>query len=82
MAAFDEEVKKVLYTTMAGIRSRPGWDLSDPYTRLIVSRMNLLSLCEFILEADANENIELDLKRVVLGLMGTADFMEEGLTAV
>lgn len=53
-------------------------DTDDQLKRRIVYH-NLNALAQVILLADANPEMTLDLKRVALGILGTADWIAKGL---
>lgn len=50
--------------------------------KLMIVATNLESLANTFLLADEANEVDLDLKKVALGLMGTSDWVKEGLEVV
>lgn len=77
--AFDSEIYELLKGTyqVASFMNHP---YSEDQLKIKIVATNLRALVNtFLLAADHPEKIEVNFKQVALGILGTIDFLEEGL---
>lgn len=77
-ANFDGEITNILNSTFD-----LGSKMKSPFTpdqlKMAIVAMNLRALANTLLAADQDPGINVNVKQLVLGMLGTVDFLEEGL---
>lgn len=77
---FDQEISTILETTFQQALLISAGAHTPEQLRLMIVSTNLESLAKTFLIADNQpDTISLDLKKVALGLLGTADWIKDGL---
>lgn len=79
---FDETIKEYLDNALEQVMAMPTWTAPEYQARLAVLALNLRALANNFLVVDSADGaapLTLDLKKVALGILGTADFAEAGL---
>lgn len=75
---FDDEITTILTSTF-----QLGSKMKSPFTpdqlKMAIVAMNLRALANTLLAADQSEEIQVNVKQLVLGLLGTVDFLEADL---
>lgn len=78
-APFDEEIATMLEGAFRQALVIGGDAYSDDHIRLLILTTHLKSVVKVFLEADTNPDLQLDLKKVALGMLGSIDWIEQGL---
>ena len=77
---FDVEIRNLLNTAFQSALIIGGDAYSPEQIKLMIVATNLESLAKtFLLADDKPDEITLNLKQVALGLLGTSDWVKEGL---
>lgn len=83
MGAFDIEIRDTLeitYQAALALNKVQGSRYSPEQIKLMILVTTLTALSNTFLMADTeDEDIKLDMKKVALGVLGTADWVKEGL---
>lgn len=76
---FDVEIRNLLEATyQAALKVKS--DLTPDQIKLLIAATNLQSISNTFLLADERPDIQLNLKQVALGILGTKDWLEEGIS--
>lgn len=77
---FDEEIHDLLETAFQSALIIGGDSYTPEQIKLMIVATNLESLAKTFLVADSKpDEITLNLKQVALGLLGTSDWVKEGI---
>lgn len=80
---YDEEMRDLLEGTFREALDIGGQIYSPEKIKLMIMATNLDSLAKLFLIADSKpDEVTLDLKQVALRILGTADWIKEGLEVV
>lgn len=80
---FDLQIHNLLEAAFQSALIIGGGTYTPAQIKLMIVATNLESLAKtFLLADDAPDEIELNLKQVALGLLGTSDWVKEGLEVV
>lgn len=75
---FDVEIRNLLEATFqAALKVQS--DLTPEQIKLLIVATNLQSIANTFLLADEREDVSLNLKQTALGILGTKDWLEEGI---
>lgn len=75
---FDIEIRNLLEATFqAALKVQS--DLSPEQIKLLIVATNLQSIANTFLLADERPEVQLNLKQAALGILGTKDWLEEGI---
>lgn len=78
MDNFDDEITKILDSTFQ-LGTKMGSAFTPDQLKMAIVATNLRALANTLLKADESEEIEINVKQLVLGMLGTVDFLEAGL---
>lgn len=79
---FDEEITQAMDKVFAAtsvVNKKTGKQLTPDQLRIWIAATNLKGLVNVILMSQNSEEIELDLNQLALGLLGTIDWMLQGV---
>jgi hypothetical protein len=76
---FDGEISAILEDTFQAALLIGGSVYTPEQIKLMIAAVNIESLAHTLLVADSNEEVDLNLKQMALGLLGTSDWLKAGL---
>lgn len=80
---FDEEIRDLLETAFQAALVIGSGTYTPEQIKLMIISTNLQSLAKtFLVADDKPDEITLNLKQVALGLLGTSDWVKEGLEVI
>lgn len=80
---FDQEIRDLLEEAFQAALLVGGGTYSPEQIKLMIVATNMQSLAKTFLVADSKpDEITLNLKQVALGILGTSDWIKEGLEVV
>lgn len=78
-SGFDSEIYSILEDTYQKALLMNDGKYTTEQIKLMIVATNLQSLANTFLTADLDDRITMDLKQVALGILGTCDWVKEGL---